>query len=197
MEHLKFRPVRKADDGCCAELLGQEFHHLVLADGIERRCRLIEHNDVRPMKRDVRVSSSDPIALTSIIAPGGRRPPDAPEGSVASGKAFVKLLASLARRGITTAFQHRGGLTPDQIEERLRSVGRNQITHQARHTIVGELVGRSINPLNLLLLSLSTASYFLGDQRAAIAEVPTGRRTVAFIDTIRRSLSTALLDRCS
>src|SRR6266566_812374 len=52
VEHLKFRPVRNADDGCCAELLGQEFHHMVLADGIERRCRLIEHNDVRPMKED-------------------------------------------------------------------------------------------------------------------------------------------------
>jgi Mg2+-importing ATPase len=61
-----------------------------------------------------------------------------------------------------------GGLTADQIEERLRAVGRNQVTHQARHTIVGELIGRSINPLNLLLLSLATASYFLGDQRAAI-----------------------------
>ena len=61
-----------------------------------------------------------------------------------------------------------GGLTPDQVEERLRSVGPNQVAHQARHTILGELVGRSINPLNVLLLSLATASYFLGDQRAAI-----------------------------
>ena len=61
-----------------------------------------------------------------------------------------------------------GGLTPDQVEEQLRSVGRNQVAHQARHTILGELVGRSINPLNLLLLTLATASYFLGDQRAAI-----------------------------
>ncbi|MGA8698206.1 MAG: magnesium-translocating P-type ATPase [Xanthobacteraceae bacterium] len=60
------------------------------------------------------------------------------------------------------------GLTPDQVEERLRSAGPNQVAHQARHTIFGELVGRSINPLNLLLLSLATASYFLGDQRAAI-----------------------------
>jgi Mg2+-importing ATPase len=61
-----------------------------------------------------------------------------------------------------------GGLTRDRIEERLRSIGRNQVTLQARHTIVGELVGRSINPLNLLLLSLATASYVLGDQQAAI-----------------------------
>ena len=47
-------------------------------------------------------------------------------------------------------------------------MGPNQVARQARHTIVGELVGRSINPLNLLLLSLATASFFLGDQRAAI-----------------------------
>jgi Mg2+-importing ATPase len=60
------------------------------------------------------------------------------------------------------------GLTPDQVEERLRSAGLNQVAHQARHTILGELIGRSLNPLNLLLLSLATASYFLGDQRAAI-----------------------------
>ena len=60
------------------------------------------------------------------------------------------------------------GLTADQVEERLRSAGLNQVAHQARHTILGELIGRSINPLNLLLLSLATASYFLGDQRAAI-----------------------------
>jgi Mg2+-importing ATPase len=60
------------------------------------------------------------------------------------------------------------GLTPDQVEERLRSAGLNQVAHQARHTILGELIDRSINPLNLLLLSLATASYFLGDQRAAI-----------------------------
>ena len=62
----------------------------------------------------------------------------------------------------------RRGLTPDQVEERLRSTGLNRVAHQARHTILDELIGRSINPLNLLLLSLATASYFLGDQRAAI-----------------------------
>ena len=71
--------------------------------------------------------------------------------------------AALQRLSSTAA-----GLTPDEVEERLRSAGLNQVAHQARHTILGELLGRSINPLNLLLLSLATASYFLGDQRAAI-----------------------------
>ena len=108
------------------------------------------------------------IALTSIFARGQRQPPNVPEGSAASGKAlgeFARLSPDeTLRRLASTA----GGLTPDQVEERLRSVGPNQVAHQTRHTILGELAGRSINPLNLLLLSLATASYFLGDQRAAI-----------------------------
>ena len=60
------------------------------------------------------------------------------------------------------------GLTTEEAEARLRSVGPNEVAHEARHTILGEIVSRSINPLNLLLLTLATASYFIGDQRAAI-----------------------------
>lgn len=36
-------------------------------------------------------------------------------------------------------------------------MGRNEVAHQARLTILGELVSRSVNPLNLLLLSLPPA----------------------------------------
>jgi Mg2+-importing ATPase len=61
-----------------------------------------------------------------------------------------------------------GGLMPEEVEKRLLSVALNQVAHQARHTILGELIGRSVNPLNLLLLCLASTSYFLGDQRAAI-----------------------------
>ncbi len=60
------------------------------------------------------------------------------------------------------------GLTSDESAQRLRKIGPNQVAHTARHTIVSELVSRSLNPLNLLLLSLAVASYFLGDLRAAI-----------------------------
>ena len=59
------------------------------------------------------------------------------------------------------------GLTAREAEARLRSVGPNEVAHEARHTILGEIVSRSINPLNLLLLTLATASYFIGDERAA------------------------------
>ena len=59
------------------------------------------------------------------------------------------------------------GLTREEAEARLRAVGPNEVAHDVRHTIVGEIISRSINPLNLLLLTLSAASYFIGDQRAA------------------------------
>ena len=60
------------------------------------------------------------------------------------------------------------GLTTMEAEVRLRSVGPNEVAHEARHTILGEIVSRSINPLNMLLLTLAAASYMVGDRRAAI-----------------------------
>ena len=42
-----------------------------------------------------------------------------------------------------------------QVKARLRSVGPNQVAQAVHHTIIGELVSRSINPLNLLLLTLA------------------------------------------
>ena len=100
-----------------------------------------------------------PIAVTPALAPV-RRPPSAPEGSTASGKA----LAEVARLSPDEAMQRLSstavGLTPSQVEQQLRSVGPNRVARQARHTVLGELAARSINPLNILLLSLATASYF-------------------------------------
>ena len=109
-----------------------------------------------------------PIALPSGAAKAARRSPAVLEGAAASGQALgevSRLSPDETLRRLAAATE---GLTPGQVEERLRSVGYNRVTHQARHTILGELVSRSINPLNLLLLTLATASYFLGDQRAAI-----------------------------
>ena len=62
------------------------------------------------------------------------------------------------------------GLTTVEAEERLRSVGLNEVAHEASQTsrYLAKIVSRSINPLNVLLLSLAAASYFLGDSRAAI-----------------------------
>jgi Mg2+-importing ATPase len=114
------------------------------------------------------VGKHGPIALPSGAAKAARRSPAVLEGAAASGQALgevSRLSPDETLRRLAAATE---GLTPGQVEERLRSVGYNRVTHQARHTILGELVSRSINPLNLLLLTLATASYFLGDQRAAI-----------------------------
>ena len=109
-----------------------------------------------------------PIAITPIFARGRPRPLDTPEGAAASGKALGEVALLSPDEALQRLSSAAGGITPEQVEERLRSVGRNQVAHEARHAIFGELVSRSINPLNLLLLSLATSSYFLGDQRASI-----------------------------
>ncbi|WP_343655291.1 cation-transporting P-type ATPase [Paraburkholderia caribensis] len=61
-----------------------------------------------------------------------------------------------------------GGLTADEAERRLRVTGPNRVVHDTHHTLVGELINRTLNPLDLLLLVLATASYVLGDPRAPI-----------------------------
>ena len=60
------------------------------------------------------------------------------------------------------------GLDPVEAEARLASSGPNLITWEGRPSVLRELWGRAKNPLNALLLSLATVSYFLGDIRAAI-----------------------------
>jgi len=60
------------------------------------------------------------------------------------------------------------GLEATEAQARLASVGPNVITREGRPSVLRELWGRAKNPLNALLLSLATISYFLGDIRAAI-----------------------------
>ncbi len=97
-----------------------------------------------------------------------RQPPSKPEGVAESGKILSEIALLSPDEALQRLSSAAEGLSPKQVKSRLRSVGRNQIMQQARHTILGELVARSVNPLNLLLLSLATVSYFLGEQRAAI-----------------------------
>ncbi|MFM0415942.1 magnesium-translocating P-type ATPase [Paraburkholderia aromaticivorans] len=86
--------------------------------------------------------------------------------------ASSEMLAEFARVTPDQALQRlhsaASGLAVDEAAQRLRATGLNQVAHEVRHTILRELASRSINPLNLLLLSLAAASYFLGDPRAAI-----------------------------
>ena len=114
------------------------------------------------MQGDVCLNKPEPIALATALVPVPQ-PSSAPKGSTTSGKA----LAEVARLSPDEALQRlsstAAGLAPGQVEEQLRSVGLNRVARQARQTVLGELAARSINPLNILLLSLATASYFLGD----------------------------------
>ena len=108
------------------------------------------------------------LGFMATFAHAWHRSPLAPKGLAASGDALGEI-ARLAPEEALRRLRGTGeGLSSDEVEARLRSVGLNQITHQTRHTIVGELVSRSINPLNLLLLTLAAASYLSGDQRVAI-----------------------------
>ena len=69
VERLKFRPVRDADNGGCSELGREEFHELVLASGIERRCRFVEHDNVGSMKKDTREGQPLLLATGQYLVP--------------------------------------------------------------------------------------------------------------------------------
>ena len=90
------------------------------------------------------MNESGRIALTSNAVGARRGPPDAPEGSAVSGTALGEVARLSPDEALQRLSSTAGGLTPDQVEERLRWVGPNQVARQASHTIFGELVGRSI-----------------------------------------------------
>jgi Mg2+-importing ATPase len=60
------------------------------------------------------------------------------------------------------------GLDGTEAAARLRRFGPNQIARERRTGVIYELINRTKNPLNALLLTLATISYFLGDVRAAL-----------------------------
>ena len=106
--------------------------------------------------------------IKSMLAWVRHRPSVVPEGLAASGVSLGEIACLAEDEALHRLLGTAGGLTPEQVKARLRSVGCNQISQPVRHTIVGEIISRSINPLNLLLLSLALASYLLSDQRVAI-----------------------------
>ena len=63
------------------------------------------------------------------------------------------------------------GLAEDEAARRLKAYGPNLVTREQKPTILREIWGRTRNPLNGLLLTLATVSYFLGDLRAALVIV--------------------------
>jgi Mg2+-importing ATPase len=110
-----------------------------------------------------------PTALfNSFSARFGKNVPAAPAGSAKSSALLGELARASAEEALRRMESASAGLTSAQVAARLSSVGPNEVAHEASQTILGEIVSRSINPLNVLLLSLAVASYFLGDRRAAI-----------------------------
>ena len=115
------------------------------------------------------MSKSGPTASTAISAGEPRRMPDAPEGSAASGKALGEVARLSPDEALQRLSSTAGGLTPNQVKERLRSVG----TESSRSPGAPYDPRRARRPLDQPVercscSSLATASYFLGDQRAAI-----------------------------
>ena len=60
------------------------------------------------------------------------------------------------------------GLTQEGAAQRLREYGLNRVANGHHEGVLVELARRSVNPLNLLLISLATVSAVLGDVRAAV-----------------------------
>ena len=104
--------------------------------------------------------------LSSAFA-GFRRTPASAEASATSGQQ----LGDVARLSPDDVMQRLhttpDGLALDEVDRRFRSTGPNLVAREIHHTILHEIVSRSINPLNVLLLTLASASYLLGDRRAA------------------------------
>jgi hypothetical protein len=60
------------------------------------------------------------------------------------------------------------GLDTQTAAQRLSTFGPNLVARERQQNVVRELIGRAKNPLNFLLLSLASVSYFFGDTRAAM-----------------------------
>ena len=88
--------------------------------------------------------------------------------AVANKAVLVQLAACSTDEALARLASSLDGLSDQEASIRLRTIGPNEVAHAVRQSIVMEIVTRSINPLNVLLLVLAVASFALGDQRAAI-----------------------------
>jgi P-type Mg2+ transporter len=98
--------------------------------------------------------------------------------------------AALSKMSSTDA-----GLDDAEAARRLKRFGLNQIAQENRTGVIHELINRTKNPLNALLLTLAVISYFLGDVRAAavIATMVILSIVTAFIQEHRSNQAAARL----
>ncbi|MCO5398875.1 magnesium-translocating P-type ATPase [Ralstonia soli] len=81
----------------------------------------------------------------------------------------VSMWASLPAHEVLARLQTQPhGLTQEAASQRLRECGLNRVANGHHEGVLLELVRRSANPLNLLLISLAGVSAALGDVRAAV-----------------------------
>jgi Mg2+-importing ATPase len=87
------------------------------------------------------------------------------------------------------------GLSGAEAAVRLKKFGPNLVARERKATIPEEIWSRARNPLNALLLTLATVSYFLGDIRAAvvIATMVLLAITTAFLQEHRSNEAAARL----
>src|SRR5450432_1619579 len=81
---------------------------------------------------------------------------------------LVQLSSAPVEKVLDSVASSPDGLTVREAERRLATAGPNLITRKRQQSVAQELMGRSINPLNVLLLVLALVSYLLGDQPAAL-----------------------------
>jgi Mg2+-importing ATPase len=88
-----------------------------------------------------------------------------------------------------------GGLSEEEAAARLKRYGLNLVTRERKPSVAQELWNRAKNPLNALLLTLATVSYFLNDIRAAIviAAMVVLAITTAFVQEHRSNEAAARL----
>jgi len=83
--------------------------------------------------------------------------------------ATLRNLATLAADEVFTQLSSAAsGLESGEAAKRLRAQGANDVARVRQQGAFGELLRRSINPLNGVLLSLAAVSVYLGERRAAI-----------------------------
>lgn len=109
------------------------------------------------------------FAKTAVSFSTWLRPPvgDVEDSAVRTAR-LLELAACPPDETLRALATQADGLTSAQAVVRLRKHGPNEVAHAARQSIAVELITRSVNPLNVLLLVLAIVSFLLGDQRAAI-----------------------------
>src|SRR5580765_3741566 len=93
----------------------------------------------------------DRHTLTGFVASNParlwQRSPNSSAGSAVSSVTLGEIADCSPDEALQRLGSSADGLTTEEAGTRLRSVGPNEVAHEVRHTIVGEIISRSMNPL--------------------------------------------------